>query len=162
MDGSIWLPAPSGRIVTAEATLAHIRLLVPALRDKDRAEIEAQGEAPRHLLFRLWRWSCIRRTVFVDGDIAAMWGCEGALLSHTGSAWLYTTAAAERVPIGFLKTARAGIVEMTDHFPILISDVDARYERSIRFMVMLGFHAAEPRPEGAFDRMFCRLTLDRR
>jgi hypothetical protein len=158
MDGSLWLPAPSGRIVTVEAKLAHIRQLVPALRPEDRAEIEAQGETPRHLLFRLWRWSSIRRTVFVDGDIAAMWGCGGGLLARTGSAWLYTTAAAERVPIGFLKTARSGIREARQRFPVLISDVDARYERSIRFMTMLGFHVGAPfeLPSGA---LFRRLTL---
>lgn len=111
-------------------------------------------------MFRLWRWATIRRTVFVDGDIAAMWGCQGALLDQIGSAWLYTTSAAERVPVGFLKTARAGICEMTDRFPVLISDVDARYERSARFMTMLGFHVGEPYeiPGGAMLR---RLTLDR-
>lgn len=159
MDGSLWLPSPSGRIVTVEATQAHIRQLVPELRAEDRAEIEAQGEVPRHLLFRLWRWSSIRRTVFVDGEIAAMWGCSGALMSGTGEAWLYTTAVAERVPVGFLKTARAGIVEMLDRFPVLVSDVDARYERSIRFMRMLGFHVGAPRAEGPLGLMFCRLTM---
>jgi hypothetical protein len=158
MDGSGWLAAPSGRIITVEARLAHIRLLVPALRAEDRAEIEAQGFVPRHLLFRLWRWSSIRRTVFVDGEIAAIWGCEGAALARTGKAWLYTTPQAERVPIGFLKTARAGIRLMQESHPVLISDVDARYERSIRFMTMLGFHVGEPYqiPSGAFLR---RLTL---
>jgi hypothetical protein len=158
MDGSGWLPAPSGRIVTVEARIAHIRMLVPALRDADRAEIEAQGQTPRHLLFRLWRWSVIRRTVFVDGEIAAMWGCEGSLLGRVAAAWLYTTPAAARVPIGFLKAAQSGIHQMRQHFPVLISDVDASYERSIRFMQLLGFHVGESfeLPSGA---LFRRLTL---
>ncbi len=148
----------SDRVVTIDAQIAHVRMLVPRLRADDRLEIEAQGEIPRHLLFRLWRRSAIRRAVFVDGDMAALWGCQGGMLARTGAVWLYTADPVERVPLGFLKTASAGISEMLERWPMLISDVDARYERSIRFMRMLGFHVGEPfeLPGGA---LFRRLTM---
>lgn len=148
------------RVTMVEAELRHIRMLVPVLRAEDRAEIYAMGTVPRHLLHRLVRSSPIRRTVFVDGDIAAMWGCGGSLLGIVGEIWLFTAAPVERVPLAFLKAARRGIDECMRTRRELASDVSADYERSIRFMRMLGFEVGHPYalPNGA---MFRSLTMER-
>lgn len=145
MDGSLWR-RERGDIVSVEAKLSHIRMLVPRLRAADRREIEGAGRVPRHFLFQLVRTSHIRRTVFVSGEIAAMWGCGGAALGLVGEMWLFTTPAVERVPIGFLKTARRGITEVLQTRSRLVSEVAADYEASIRFMRMLGFTASKPYP----------------
>lgn len=159
MDGSAWI-APRSPFVTVEATLGHIRLLVPMLRAADRAEIDSMGVAPRHLLNRLWRSSTIRRSTFLDGEIAAMWGCAGPLLSSVGGPWLFTTSEAERAPMAFLKAARRGIEEMLDTRRTLVSSVAADYERSIRFMAMLGFTIGDPF-EVSTGALFRTITLER-
>lgn len=148
-------------VTTVDAVLAHCGQLASRLRTEDRREIEAMGEVPRHLLVRLYRASSIRRTVFVGGEIAAMWGCGGALLGTVGEAWLFTTHAVERVPLAFLKTARRGISSMLETRWTLISDVSADYERSIRFMMMLGFTVEAPRAIPPYGAMLRRLTLSR-
>jgi hypothetical protein len=160
MDGGAFL-RPEPRIVTVTARLAHCRALARSLRAADRAEIQAQGVKPVRLLCRLYAQSHIRNTVFVDGEIAAMWGCFGTFLSIEGAVWLYTAPPVERVPLGFLRAARRGIDMMLRAHRVLLSDVAADYERSIRFMKMLGFHVAAPRAEGPKGAMFCRLTLER-
>jgi hypothetical protein len=147
-------------IETVEARPKHIHALVPALRCDDLAEIFLAGECPLPLLYRLCRTSPIRRAVFIDGRIGAMWGCAGTLLSPVGEAWMLTTHEVERVPVAFLKTARQGIAEMLEFRSALISSVMASYERSIRFMRLLGFEVGEPAPIPPHGVLFCPLRLE--
>ncbi|HEV2674160.1 MAG TPA: hypothetical protein VGV37_06420 [Aliidongia sp.] len=142
------------------ATLAHVRALAPRLREGDRAEVEAVGAKPRHLMHKLWRTSHTRRTAFVDGEIAAMWGCAGTLLSPIGEIWLLTAPPVERVPVAFVKEARRGISEMLETHAILVSGVLASYGRAIRLMEILGFEigAEYSMPCGA---LFRELRMER-
>lgn len=160
MDGSCWHRQPED-IVTVDARLRHIAMLVPKLREADLREIEGWGHKPRHLLFRLVRTSHIRRTVFVKGAIAAMWGCGGAAVGAVGEAWLLTTAEVEQVPIGFLKTARAGIEDMLRDRRTLVSSVAEDYDKSIRLMKLLGFTVGESVTMGPSGVRYLSLRLDR-
>jgi hypothetical protein len=156
---AIFFGAP--QISSRPATLADMRALSATLRPEDRAEIEAIGQKPRHFLIHLWLTSPYRRAYFVDGRIAAVAGYQGTLLSTIGHAWMLTTPEVERVPIGFLKAARQGRDEMLESVSALISGVAASYERSIRFMRLLGFEIGEPHPVPPFGRLFRDLRRER-
>lgn len=139
-------------------TLAHIRAILPRLREDDRAELEAAGK-PRHVLIHLWRESSVRRSYFVDDEIAAVWGCSGALAGETGELWLFTTPAVERVPITFIKEARRSIHEMLHTHTTLVSGVLAGYAKAEKFLEGMGFVMGDAQPYG--DKMFRQVTLSR-
>jgi hypothetical protein len=147
-----------------DCTLGHIRAILPLLRDGDREELESAPVAPRHALIRLWRESFVRRCYFVDGEIAAVWGCSGGaggLASDTAEMWLFTTPAVERVPLTFLREARQSIDAMLEHKAVLLSGVMAGYERAERFLQLLGFTLGDPFPCGKHGLFFRQASLTR-
>lgn len=150
------------RVEILPATLDHVRLLAGSLRAEDVRECLASGGRPFKLLWRSWRSSqLLRRSAFVDGEIAAMWGIGGPWLSQTGIPWLLTAPAVERIPLRFLRECRSGMAEMLVFYPRLSNYVHADYTRSIRFLALLGFEVGEPQPHGPHGELFCAVTLER-
>lgn len=128
-----------------------------ALRDGDKAEVEATGLDARALLWRSYRNSQFRRTVFVDGEIAAMAGLSGAMLSMRAHPWLLTTKAVERLPVAFIKEGRRYVQDMLEIHPHLSGYVLSSYEKAIRLLGLLGFSVTAEFPmgvNGALHRTF--------
>ena len=148
------------RIVPAER--AHVGLLASSLRLEDARECLAIGSQPFKSVWRSWRGSPqYRKTAFVDGQIAAMWGCGGAWLGYEGVPWLLTAPPVEVIKLQFLRECRAGIAEMLDLYPVLRNYVHNDYEKSIRFLRCLGFIIGDPVPIGKYGALFRTVTLER-
>jgi hypothetical protein len=144
------------------ATLDHCRLLAGSLRAEDLRECLAAGSRPFKALWRSWRGSpAYRKTAFVDGKIAAMWGCGGAWLSEEGLPWLLTSPAVETIPLKFLHECRSGVEEMLALYPVLRNYVHADYDRSIRFLRLVGFDVGAPEPYGPHKQLFRPVRLTR-
>ncbi len=143
------------------ATARHLTMIARRIRADDQSEIIAGGEIPRHLIFSLWQQSIISRAGFVDGDIAAVWGCAGTLMSPVGHMWLVTAPAIERVPVAFAKEARAMLREMLEVKHTLYSGCIEGYEKSLRLWSMLGFKIGEAVPIPPNGAMFRLLTMER-
>jgi hypothetical protein len=136
------------------STIADVYDLAAHLRAGDAAEVAALGMEPREALRRAFRDAVLRRSYFVDGELAAMSGLCGALLSDIGEPYLLTTRAAERVPVAFVRCARAAVAEMLACRIRLEGHVDASYGRAIRLLEVLGFTLSEPRPFGPMGASF--------
>jgi len=149
------------RIEIVPLTFAHLRIMARTMRTDDRAEIEGLGQVVRHVLHRLFRNSTHCGAARVDGELAAVWGCEGELVSSVGMPWLFTAPAVERVPVGFFKTARRQVALMLRTRRMLMTDVLATYERSLRFFSIMGFEIEEPRPAGPHGLLYRRIRLER-
>lgn len=147
------------RVVTSDATMAHIRALASCLRPGDLAELRCMGLKPMAALVRSWRRSLIRRYVTVDGEPAAMWGVAGNLFAPQAVPWLLTSPAVEKVPLAFLKEARAGMGAALDIWPKLVNYVHADYAQSLRFLAMLGFEIDDP--EAIEGHLFRKVVLER-
>lgn len=145
------------RIVDAERE--HVAALVQNMRAEDAAEAEALGLRPRAALWRSFRRSILRRTAFIDGEIAAMWGLCGNLLSDEAMPWLATTPAVERMPVAFVKEGRRAIAEMISIRPVLRNVVPARYTKAVGLLYMLGFKLGEPEPFGPKGIIFRTFTM---
>lgn len=143
------------------ATIAHVYTLAARMRREDQAEMEAAGLDARVALRKTFRAALIRETIFVDGEIAAMWGMGGDALSDTGTPWLLTTPAVERVPVSFVREGRKNVATMLRIKPILVNYVDARYARACRFVEALGFVLEPPAPFGPKGALFRRFELRR-
>lgn len=142
------------RVEVRESKIGDVYRLAAALRAGDRAEVAALGLDPRDAIRRSYRDAILRRSYFVDGDLAAMSGLCGPLLSDIGEPYLMTTAAAERAPVSFLRLARAAVAEMLRHRLRLEGQVDASYHRACRLLEVLGFTVSEPRPIGPNGALF--------
>lgn len=151
----------ASRVSIVPALPEHCDLLAANLRHGDRAEVQAAGLSRYRAVGHAFRNGVMCRTAFVDGDIAAMWGLGGGLLSATGTPWLLTTAAAERVPFAYVRIGRAQVAAMLALRPVLVNYVAANYDRAIRFLELLGFTLDDPAPFGDRDALFRRFELRR-
>lgn len=138
----------SHRYIIVESIPEHISEMSIRLRDGDLAEVEATGLEPRTLLWRSYRNSQFRRTVFVDDEIAAMAGLSGAMLSMRATPWLLTTKAVERLPVAFIKEGRRYVQEMLEIHPHLSGYVLSSYTKAIRLLHLLGFSLTAEFPMG--------------
>ena len=139
----------------------HLLALAENLRAGDRAEIEAAGITPQRALWRSYRTSIIARTGFIDGEVAACWGCGGSPLGRAGQPWLLTGPACERAKVTFVRVARFETARMLRLFPELRGMVDARYSRAIRLLEALGFTVGPEQPWGPLGAMFREYVLVR-
>ena len=60
-----------------QSTKDHVKLLSSCVREADKNEILALGFSPFRALIKSYRGSLLPQTAFIDGKIAAMWGCVG-------------------------------------------------------------------------------------
>jgi hypothetical protein len=151
------------RIVPAE--IDHVYALAKVLRPRDAAEIAGSGHSAKRSLYRGFRNSILCRTAFVGADIAAMWGlCVGlhpgvSPLGDLGVPWLLTSSAVERVPVSFVKVAKAELALMRANRRRLESYVAADYVQAVRLLRILGFTIEWPAPIGVKGEMFSRFHI---
>lgn len=129
------------------------------MRKADRDEVQAAGLSSYRAVNRAFRNGILSRSAFVDGEIAAMWGLGGTLISNVGTPWLLTTHAAERVPLTFVKVGKSEVERMLMHRSVLENYVTADYEKAIKFLRILGFRVGAPFPFGIRGQMFCKFEM---
>lgn len=127
------------------ATLAHIRALLPRLRRRD---VEGAVKKPRHLLNELYRGSVDCRAAIIDGQVMAVWGLFGSLVSSEAHPWIFAAAETERMPHTFYRLARVEIARMLETRTRLVAMCKDDYLHSVRFWSMLGFTVGEPVANG--------------
>lgn len=148
----------SVEIVPSEAP--HVAMLAAAMREADAREVTILGLDPRKMLWNSYRRGVIRKTAFVDGQIAAMWGCAGSLLGHTGQPYLATGNAVNLIsPIAFARIYRREVAEMKKMFPVLENYVDATYNGAVRMLELAGFRIGDAVPVGPNNAPFRRFEI---
>jgi len=150
------------RYTIEPATDAHMNNMAPRMRAKDVAEVAAVGLSPHRALRASMRravWA--KAAVAEDGNVIAMWGLGGALMGLQGIPWLLTTALVERVPLEFMRRAKAELGLMLEMYPVLVNHVDANYREATGFLRLLGFTIGEPEPFGRKGALFRRLEIRR-
>lgn len=142
------------------ATAAHVRELGEKLRAGDRHEIEIYGFPTNKALWRSFKGSFLRKTAFIDGEIAAMWGVGGAPGGLKGQPWLMTTDAVYKIsPLRFAREYQREVLQMLRIFPVLVNYVDAEYNQAVRLLDIIGFNLSEPEPLGLRGAMFRKFEM---
>jgi hypothetical protein len=145
--------------VIVPAEQSHCALLAANLRQDDADEVRAFGESRIRAVNRAFRNGLMCRTAFVDGEMAAMWGIGGNVLSNVGHPWLLTTPVCEHVRVTFVKVGKAQLADMLALRPVLYDYVAARYTRAIGFLKLLGFTVGDPAPLGRHQQLFCKFEI---
>lgn len=148
-------------VIVRPSEISDVYRLAADLRAGDAAEITGLDLDPVAVIRGSYRSAIWRRTAVVDGRIAAMWGLGGALLDDEGAPWLLTTPAAERVPVTFVRLARANVAEMLRDRRRLSNVVASSYRQACRLLEVLGFTLDAPRPMGPRGLLYQRFWMAR-
>jgi len=142
--------------------LRDVRELSNILREKDRQEALNAGVEPHKALYHSFKQGIYRRTAFVDGMLAAMWGVAGVTLGLIGQPYLVTSKHVEDIsPIKFARIYRQEVEEMKKFFPILENYVDASYNEAVRMLEIAGFKIDNPIELGPNKTLFYRFSIGR-
>lgn len=141
--------------------MSDVYALAANLRSADRAEVEALGIDPRSGIRGNFRAAILRNTFIVDGEIAAMSGLCGTMLGDVGMPYLMTAPVVERVPLTFVKQAKASVAQMLHHKLRLEGYVAANYAKACRLIEVLGFILEPARPFGSRNALFRRFWVMR-
>ena len=126
-------------IIIRATKLHDVELLSEVLRGKDNDEVCRLGLTPYDAIFESSNTSIWSKTAFVKGEIAAIWGVSGDLLSEVGSPFLLTSSAVYCVtPLKFARIYKKQLSKMLKIFPVLENYVDAEYLESVRMLKIAG------------------------
>lgn len=140
----------------------HVGKLKENLRPEDAAELLRLGMSIDRALWRSYKESIVRKTAFVDGQVAAMWGVRGDIMSRSGMVWLLTSPQVNQVsPLRFARIYQDQVYKMLNIFPYLENYCDASYTAAIRLLEIIGFTVYPPEPVGKDGAMFSRFTIER-
>jgi hypothetical protein len=149
------------RVEVRPSEIGDVYRLAATLREADADEVRALGIDPSTAIRSSYRDAILRKSYFVDGELAAMSGLCGALLSDIGEPYLMTSPAAERAKFAFVRLAHCAVAEMLTHRMCLEGQVAASYTRAIRLIKVLGFTLSEPRPIGPKGALFRTYSMRR-
>ena len=144
------------------ATIVHVHKLAASIREADAQEARSMGGDPRRLLRASFRSSLYSRAVIIDGEVAAVGGLSGDVLSDEGRPWLVTGKAIERLtPRQYLEEAHRQVGILLSIKPRLENYVAADYRKAVRLLEVLGFDLDSAAPFGRCGGLFRRFTLVR-
>lgn len=149
------------RVHIVPSDVGDVYRLASHMRENDRLEATGLGADPVRLLRASYRSAILRRTAFVDGEIAAMWGLGGVMLSDEGAPWLITSHAIERIPLFFVKRAKQEVTEMLSLRSTLLNVVLASYAQACRFLELVGFTLDTPEPVGPHGVLYRKFWMSR-
>jgi hypothetical protein len=153
--------ASQPEIIIIPTVPAHLREMAGILRPEDEQEIVSFGLTPKKALWQSYRHSVLRKTAFIDGKLAALWGCSGTLLSDNGRPWLMTTPEVKRIsPLKFTRIYQQEALAMLEMFGQLCNFVETSYTEAIRLLEISGFTVEPPEslgPNGESFRVFWRV-----
>ncbi len=131
------------------------------MRELDAFEMRALGLEPLKAIQMAYSDAIMRTTYFVDGEIAAMVGLGGSLLSDIGFPYLLTAKAIERAPFAVLREAKKNVMEMLMLKTTLEGEVLSSYSGAVRLLRAIGFKIEAPRPFGVHGELFSTFRMER-
>jgi hypothetical protein len=133
----------SAKITIVETVPAHLREMCSRM-DVHTAETSLRlGIPPNKALWRNYKRSVIIKSAFIDGKLAAIWGCVGTLLSQVGYPWLVMTPEVSVHPHSVAFVYRKEVHKMQGMFPKLVDYVDESNEKAVRMLMLMGFKLNE-------------------
>ena len=126
-DGERWHCGQIARTLRAEHHLLLLRKNVNVHRE----------------LRRKFDRSYYRRSAFIDGYLAAVWGVEGSPLSFHGQLWLALSQYALRYPMAVLRQAKLEVEHISNLQRELVTTVQPEDEAAHRLVVWLGFETPD-------------------
>lgn len=121
-----------------EPIAEHCKTMAPAMRAADQMEVfRATGASPLEALRGGLRDSASCRTVTLDGVPVAMFGVVER--DDVGVPWFLGTVVVDEHPLSMMKMSKLIMNDWTDRYRTLRNYVDAKNDKAIRWLDVLGF-----------------------
>lgn len=134
----------------------HCGQILRRIRPRHRAIVSSLGLDTHHVhraLRRQFDGSAFRRAWLINGELAALGGVEGTVLSPTGFVWLALTERATQYPIAIIKEARRQLDEIMRTKIELVTTLLPGDDAAKRLAIFLGFQITDG---GLGDRAYSR------
>ena len=147
-------------IEVVDTTIKHAKEISLNLREEDRQEAIALGQDPIKGVFYIYRSAQRKKTVLVDGQVAALAGVGGTILGNA-QPFLVTSTVVEKVsPFTFARVYKQELEDWKKYFPVLENYVDSRYKGAIRMLKIAGFKITGPFPMRPNGALFYKFRLE--
>jgi hypothetical protein len=136
----------NGRRRLRPAVHADVAVIASTMRPADVAEIKGlDGGTPSGALYRGFSTSLEPMTVELDGQPVAMYGAVAQAVPDApfGVVWMLGAEGVAADARWFLVASRAALTDIARPFEMVGCLVDERYERSLRWLVNLGFYGPD-------------------
>ncbi len=152
-----------GRFSVVPARVEHLSPIAWEFRSEDREEcLAAAGLGPYEALEKSLEASRYAWTVLEAEKPVAMFGvAEQSIVSPVGRPWLLGAEGFSRAGKGIVRYSRQIIRTLLELYPRLENYVDARYEKSVRWLRWCGFTLDPPAPYGPQGMLFHRFWMTR-
>jgi hypothetical protein len=139
----------------------HCGQMCRLLRHAHREATDRVGADAHRELRDLFDQSVCRRVWLADGEMIALGGVTGSLISPLGFVWLALSQRALRFPVALVKEARKQLDEIMVTKRELATTIIGGDEAAKRLAVFLGFHVEDAGPGQAAHSRFGRRMLYR-
>ena len=153
-----------GSKLAREAVIGDILSIAENMREADRNEVWASHRhTPLKAVISSFQQSSLVWTIHHKGFPVAMFGVasQGALCD-VGYPWLLGTDKMSNITIEFLRFSRYYVQQMLAGFRMLENWVDARNEKSMKWLQWCGFELEEPAPWGFDNLPFSHFTMEQK
>ncbi|MEI6282427.1 MAG: hypothetical protein WCP82_06895 [Alphaproteobacteria bacterium] len=127
-----------------EAKPHHVGKILQRLRAEHLGCLVGSGIERREIhreMRKVFDDSAFRRAWIVDGELAAVGGVTGSLLSPYGFVWLALSQDVIRFPLAIVREARRQLGEIMATKTELATTILADDDVALRFSAFLGFHS---------------------
>lgn len=148
-------------ITVREATRDDALFVVKHLRVDDFREVTSLGLSAKDAVILSFAGSDECSVCCVDGRPALIFGVTASLQDDAASIWALGTNDCDSIPLVMVKWGRDKVKEYLTRYPHLENYCAADYERSIRWLKLLGFTIGRPEPRGINGELFCKLSISK-
>lgn len=125
-------------ILSLPVEVRDIAYVAVNMREADVLEIMASGgQRPAEALVASCAASALARSLFIGGDLCAIFGV--LKLFTVAVPWALTTTDVERHPVDFWRASKIVLAEMRKSYPSLVQCIDARHVMALKWALRLGF-----------------------
>lgn len=121
----------------------HLRIMSDAIQQKSAEIAQRVGYSPLKALWANYRQSLICKSVFINGNLCAIFGAIGVVMGESAAPWIALTPEVEQYPMRVAFRFRRELEEMLKLFPVLEDYIEEENESAIRFMELMGFKVSK-------------------
>lgn len=136
--------------ITIEDTIPiHLKIMATAMLPENKDIAYRAKTNPLKALWYNYRNSIICKSVFVNGNLCAIFGIAGVILGEIGRPWICMTPETQDHPFRVAFRFRRELKKMLDMFPILEDYIEETNKKGIRFLELMDFQIDKnPTPIG--------------
>lgn len=130
-------------IIIEDTIPLHLRIMATTMQPESAYIAERAGINPLKALWYNYRNSIICKSVFLNGNLCAIFGISGVMLSEIGRPWICMTPETQKHPFRVAFRFRQELKKMLNIFPILEDYIEETNENGIRFLELMNFHVSK-------------------